>query len=64
MQNKQWFLNRIDTEILRGNVTIFIKDREMAEKLFTLQEPKYTFSEVVKPRIFVGESICLACEGW
>jgi len=63
MQNKQWFLNRIDTEILRGNITIFIKDREMAEKLFTLQEPKYTFSEMVKPRISISENVCISCEG-
>ena len=49
-QTLQWFLDREQSFILRNTTEIFIKDEDMAKKLFSLQDTKkeYTFSEKLR----------------
>lgn len=64
-QTLQWFLDREQTFILRNTTEIFIKDEEMAKKLFSLQDvgQEYTFSEKLRVHRARPEE-CLSCSAW
>lgn len=62
MKDKQWFIDHVDTFVLRGSTEVFINNEATAEKLYELQDDKYQFSE--KVRIHKAPmSTCLSCEG-
>jgi hypothetical protein len=60
IHNLQWFLDRVDTFILRGSTEIFIKDEAMARELHDLQGEGYEFSAKVRVHRKPPEE-CEAC---
>lgn len=62
MKDLQWFLDRVESFVLRGANDIYIKDAKMAEELWKLQSDSYSFSDKVRVHR-APVSACLSCEG-
>lgn len=60
MKDLQWFLDRVDSYILRGTTEIFIKSEEMAQELFEKQSAEWQFSEKVRVHRAAPEE-CESC---
>lgn len=60
MHDLQWFLDRVDTFILRGSTELFIKDEAMATELHKLQGKGYEFGVKVRVHRKPPEE-CEAC---
>ena len=54
-----FFVTAIGGYVLRGNNPIFVKDYEMAMKLFGLQDDEYKF----RPVAHTSPNVCVSCEG-
>ena len=60
--SQNFFTAAIGSYILRGTNPIFVKNYEMAMKLYELQDDNYKFYPMTKV-IHKSESVCTSCEG-
>jgi len=60
--SQNFFTNAIGSYVLRGTNPIFVKNYEMAIKLFELQDDNYKFFPMTKIHKSV-DNTCVSCEG-